>query len=104
MSLSYKSAHPAVVFVAKNVQAVARYYGFNARVTSVQRSKAEQERLYYNYKMGWSVLPAAKPGTSAHERGTAIDIVTDNLPALIELMRQVGFKWAGMKDKVHFQL
>lgn len=44
-----------------------------ARVTSTKRSFAEQKLLYERYLAGTGPL-AAKPGTSAHEFGRAIDI------------------------------
>lgn len=44
------------------------------RVTSGQRSRADQERIYADKQAGRHVGPVAKPGTSAHERGKALDI------------------------------
>jgi LAS superfamily LD-carboxypeptidase LdcB len=42
------------------------------RVTSAYRTREEQERLYALYLSGRGNL-AAKPGTSWHERGRALD-------------------------------
>lgn len=44
------------------------------RVTSGLRSRADQERIYADKQAGRHVGPVAKPGTSAHERGQALDI------------------------------
>ena len=52
----------------------ARKKGIPFTVTSGRRSAAEQEALYA--RRGSNRYPVAKPGTSAHERGTAVDIDT----------------------------
>lgn len=44
-------------------------------VTSTKRSFDEQKKLWLDYLAGRRKLPAAPPGTSKHETGTAIDIV-----------------------------
>ena len=48
---------------------VARPYS----VTSSYRSREEQERLYAEYASGQRSAPVAKPGTSKHELGLALD-------------------------------
>lgn len=61
-------------------------------VSSSYRSRAEQERLYAAYKAGTGPL-AAVPGTSAHERGLALDVpnVRDTHP-LIDECRKLSLK------------
>jgi len=47
----------------------------------------------------------AVPGTSLHETGRAVDMVIrpeSQLPLAAQVGRQFGFKWAGVRDKVHF--
>ena len=44
------------------------------RVTSGQRSTADQERIYADKLAGRHIGPVAKPGTSDHERGKAVDV------------------------------
>ncbi|WP_294327037.1 hypothetical protein [uncultured Sphingomonas sp.] len=44
------------------------------RVTSGLRSRADQERIFADKQAGRHVGPVARPGTSAHERGQALDI------------------------------
>ena len=44
------------------------------RVTSGYRSNADQRRIYADKLAGRHVGPVAKPGTSDHERGQAIDV------------------------------
>jgi hypothetical protein len=53
--------------------AAAKQDGVNITITSGKRSRAEQERLYAAYKNGTGNL-AAKPGTSNHESGDALDL------------------------------
>ncbi len=48
-------------------------HSIGGRVTSATRSTAEQTVLYDRYKAGTGSL-AARPGTSDHERGQALDI------------------------------
>jgi len=52
--------------------AAAKKDGVTLTITSGFRSRAEQERLYAAYKNGTGNL-AARPGTSTHEKGDAID-------------------------------
>lgn len=52
--------------------AAAKKDGVNLQINSGHRSRAEQEKLYAAYKNGTGNL-AAKPGTSNHEKGQAID-------------------------------
>lgn len=96
--------HPLVAAVARNLPRIAPQLGFHVRVTSVYRSYAQQSKLYADYRAGRSSLPANAPGYSLHERGMAIDLVSDNLRELVGFMEYLGFKWAGPKDYVHFYL
>jgi len=97
--------HPLVALVAKRLPAVApKALGFSVRVTSVYRSRSQQAKLYADYIAGRSSLPANKPGYSLHEKGLAIDMVSTDLRALVAFMEYLGFRWAGPKDYVHFDL
>jgi len=79
-------------------------------VTSVLRSRAEQEKLYARYIAGESELPAAKPGTSKHELGLAFDLATPSidpwddelLPVLGQMWNEAGGTWRA-SDPVHFE-
>ena len=44
------------------------------RVTSGTRSRAQQERIFADAQAGRHIGPVARPGTSAHERGQALDV------------------------------
>ncbi len=73
--------------------AAAKKDGVNLTITSANRSRAEQEKLYAAYKAGKGNL-AAKPGTSNHEKGQAIDF--GNTPGawnwLAKNAEKFGFK------------
>lgn len=61
--------------IAENVRkmiADAKSDGVELRITSAHRSRQQQEELYQKYLNGTGNL-AAKPGTSNHESGLAID-------------------------------
>lgn len=76
------------------------------RVTSTRRSRAEQRRLYEKFRRGESALPAARPGTSTHETGEAIDIVFESdgeLRAAVDAAEDAGLRWGGETDPVHFE-
>lgn len=83
-----------------------RAQGIPYRVTSTRRSRSEQQRLYDRWLRGESALPAARPGTSTHELGRAIDVVfetdEDTLDAA-DQAAELGIAWAGTSDFVHFE-
>ena len=93
---------PKLATIAKNLPKVAKSLGFSARVTSGYRSYKKQKELYINWKNGYSPYPAARPGTSDHEIGMAIDVLSDNQDALVTLLTQAGLFWAGPTDPIHF--
>ena len=69
--------------------------GENVIATEGHRSKAEQERLYNLYKSGKGNL-AARPGTSNHGHGLAMDLSAKNMEAVLkkhpEVIKQLGAK------------
>jgi D-alanyl-D-alanine carboxypeptidase len=80
--------------------------GLQPRVTSTLRSYQAQVRLYRRWQSGLSPLPAAPPGTSAHEFGYAFDLVVTPYEALSDVgytWQTWGGEWGGEKDPVHFQ-
>lgn len=84
---------------------VLEYNAIPYTVTSVYRSRAQQEALYDRWVRGLNKYPVAKPGTSKHEQGLAMDVT---MPAGV--YPQLGAIWARMggfwtpKDEVHFSL
>jgi hypothetical protein len=80
--------------------------GLVPKVTSTRRSHSAQARLYRRWLSGLSPLPAAPPGTSAHEFGYAFDLVVSPWEALADVgytWESWGGVWGGDKDPVHFQ-
>jgi hypothetical protein len=76
----------------------------SVRITSVRRSRAQQQQLYNNYLAGRSRFPAAPPGRSKHEYGLAFDMVTEPYSALATLgawWRSLGGEWSPT-DEIHF--
>lgn len=102
MGANISGLHPALRRVAQNLPRVARLNGFNVRVTSGYRSPAKQRALYIDYINGRSQYPVSPPGTSYHEKGLAIDVLSDNTNALVSLLTSVGLTWAGPDDPIHF--
>ncbi len=80
--------------------------GLQPRVTSTLRSHAEQIRLYRRFLSGAAGFPVAPPGQSAHEYGTAFDMVVSPMGALAD----VGYTWQtwgggwNPGDAIHFEL
>lgn len=88
-------------------KALLRVAGIDTVVTSTKRSSSEQKRLWADFQRGLRRFPVARPGTSLHELGRAVDIVPVNpadLGKLVQIMRQSGFRWAGSSDRVHFDI
>ena len=98
--------HPKLRTIARNLPRAARQFGFNARVTSGYRSTALQARLYQEYRAGRSRYPAQPPGQSKHEKGLALDVLSDNTSKLVGLLTDpsVGLAWAGPADPIHFEI
>lgn len=96
--------NPTLNTIKRNLPAVARSNGFSARVTSGYRSHAKQAWLYDRYIKGLQQYPVAPPGTSDHELGLALDVVSTDTPKLVALLTQAGLSWAGPADPVHFSM
>ena len=83
---------------------MAANYGFQVRITSGYRTYAQQAKLYRDYINGVSHYPANKPGSSSHEKGLALDILSTNNSLLVTLLTNIGLVWAGPNDPIHFQI
>jgi hypothetical protein len=88
----------------RNLPYAARQYNFQYRVTSGFRSRATQQKLYNEYISGRATYPVAVPGTSAHEKGLALDILTTDLQKMVPLLTSSGLYWGGPADPIHFSL
>ncbi|HEV7886862.1 MAG TPA: M15 family metallopeptidase [Acidimicrobiales bacterium] len=72
-------------------------------VTSGYRSTAEQARLWA--RRDGNPYPVARPGSSAHERGLAVDVPRSFVPFLLAVARQAGLcQPYPAADPVHFEL
>lgn len=83
-----------------------RTSGIRFRLTSGRRSRAEQTRLYNDFLAGRTRLPVARPGSSLHELGLAIDLVFETVPewlAVASVAPGFGLLWR-RSDPVHFEL
>jgi hypothetical protein len=83
--------------------AAGRLLGVEVPITSGWRSRAAQQRLYDD--RGTNPYPVARPGTSAHERGRAVDVPRTFVARLASIASQVGLchPWP-TTDPVHFEL
>lgn len=96
--------HPTLATIKKNLPSVARSMGFSARVTSGYRSRSKQAWLYNRWLQGLQEYPVAPPGSSDHEKGLALDVVSTDTPKLVALLTSAGLSWAGPADPVHFSM
>jgi hypothetical protein len=91
--------------VAELVEAVARAGALLGRpvpITSGFRTRAEQEALWAN--RGSNPFPVARPGTSMHERGRAIDVPSSFVTTLRGVAAAVGLcQPLPVTDPVHFE-
>lgn len=80
--------------------------GQTINVTSAIRDSSKQAELYQKYITGQSRYPAARPGTSKHERGIAIDIDSSAANALDQmgLLAKYGLGRPVRNDPVHIEL
>eukprot|EP01127_Copromyxa_protea_P013370 TRINITY_DN3590_c0_g1_i3.p1 TRINITY_DN3590_c0_g1~~TRINITY_DN3590_c0_g1_i3.p1 ORF type:complete len:137 (-),score=26.64 TRINITY_DN3590_c0_g1_i3:70-480(-) len=70
-------------------------------LNSAFRSSAQQYLLYNWHAKGMCGIPlAAKPGTSNHEGGRAID--TSHFSYWESVLAANGWKWFGSSDQYHF--
>ena len=96
--------HPVLKAIVRNLPRVAAKQGFRVRVTSGYRSRALQTKLYKEFLAGKSIYPVNPPGTSEHEKGLALDILSTNTNLLVSDLAQAGLYWAGPSDPIHFGL
>ncbi len=100
-----KGVHPILLPYFQWLVQQAQRLDSSARVTSAYRTRAEQTRLYRRYLAGLSRFPAAPPGRSKHEQGRAIDLIARDevLRRLGAAWQQMGGRWGGERDPIHFE-
>ncbi|EYF04750.1 M15 family metallopeptidase [Chondromyces apiculatus] len=85
----------------KLVAALEANPGKQMTVNSMLRTVAQQYMLYRWYQTGrCGIGLAAKPGSSNHESGLAIDI--NQYSSWKSALNSRGFNWLGSSDPVHF--
>ncbi len=107
MAASLTAIDPGLAEAITQLIGVANDAGLQPRITSTLRTYWEQKRLYYRWRSGLSNLPAAVPGTSAHEFGWAVDLIVTPETYLADLgsvWTSWGGGWGGARDPVHFEL
>jgi len=107
MSTPLTQLAPFMQQAAQVLVNAVRAAGYPITVTSVLRTRATQERLYRDFILGRSKYPAAKPGTSPHERGLAFDVAAhpDVLREMGRIWESWGGTWGGrFKDPIHFEV
>jgi hypothetical protein len=91
----------------------AKSKGWTLSITSAYRSTQKQTYLYNEWKAGRHKVPVvAKPGTSRHEFGCAVDISVSGHGASAEEMgkfgESIGLRWGGHwsrnRETWHFDL
>ena len=86
---------PEVLSALESLKKDIEGLGGRLHVNSAFRSRQDQERLYANRAK--NPYPVAKPGTSKHEKGNALDLGVTGMTqeALAEAASKRGLKWAG---------
>ena len=91
---------PAMVAALERADAVL---GERVPVVSGFRTRAEQAALWA--RRGTNPYPVARPGTSAHERGLAVDVPLDVARRLRGVAAATGLcQTAPVSDPIHFEL
>lgn len=103
MSRSLRDLAPALRPWAQRLVNWAQSAGLRPVVTSTRRSRAEQARLYREYKAGRTCCPVAPPGFSRHELGWAFDLTSIDNTSIGATWARWGGVWAGPGDYVHYE-
>ena len=104
MGGAYGLQRNAATALARLQAAYRAKWGSDLSVISGGRSHAEQQHLYDLYRSGRGNL-AAKPGTSVHESGRAVDFggaahgFGPQQSWLAQVAAQYGFSWTGKSFK-----
>lgn len=94
--------HAAALALLRSARDLAQRHK-SVVVVSSYRSWAEQARLYAAWvARHFTGLPAAKPGTSYHNIGLAIDISGYSDKVVRGRLGAHGWNWLGSRDPVHF--
>lgn len=115
-------AHPKIrAKITEFVIRAEKEIGTKIRITSTLRTFKEQQELYDQGRTNpGDIVTNAKPGSSMHNYGLAIDILdcgasgkqglwnSPNEAAIVKLAKSIGFSWGGdwtsFTDKPHFDI
>jgi len=89
--------------IAAGEQYMSMTGGKKLQINSAMRTREEQERLYALFQSGRG-LPAARPGTSSHEKGQAVDIQNYKDPAAVAALNKQGLFQTVQGDPPHFSM
>jgi hypothetical protein len=89
--------------IAAGEQYMSMTGGKKLQINSAMRTREEQERLYALFQSGKG-LPAARPGTSSHEKGQAVDIQNYKDPAAVAALNKQGLFQTVQGDPPHFSM
>ena len=80
--------------------------GRHIQITSGLRDSSKQAQLYQAYISGRSPYPAARPGTSKHEKGFAVDINSADAAAMdkMGILAKYGLSRPVPNDPVHIEM
>lgn len=104
MSRSLFALNPVVRPYFEWLVQVGQHLGLNPRVTSTLRSREDQARLYRDYLAGKSRFPAAPPGSSLHEHGLAVDLVSSDNALLGAIWKHYARGFWSESDSVHYDV
>ena len=94
----------------KRLMAAADVYGKPLTINSGYRSSADQQRLWDESVRanrpgkGPNGMPIARPGSSLHEKGMAVDIQEYKDPKAVAALRSQGLIQTVSGDPVHFEV
>ena len=94
----FRGLNPTLIPAAEWLFNAALAAGLRPRVTSVFRTRQQQAVLYDRYLRGMSLLPAAPPGKSLHEKGLAFDMVTEDPSTVGATWKALGGQWYACRD------
>lgn len=93
------NVHPELANRVRGMAAALKGKGITIRVTSAKRSTAQQAALYARREA--NPYPVARPGTSKHELGLAVDLASVGArgssvwAAIGEEGERQGLRWGG---------
>lgn len=112
--------HPLIREKVRQFLSLAKENGIDLLITSAFRSFQEQEKIYQQGRtLPGPIVSWAKPGTSYHNYGLAIDVVpivnnqaiwgsNEIWNSIGRLGKSLGFTWGGdwtkKPDRPHFQM